>query len=388
MPVAAPVVVFSGPPLTPDEARRRVRLAELAVQQAKNALWSAGENLESLNAAQNAIRLAEARLDSFREMAVSLFPELAQPPTPPAITNETLVLGHLPRETPTYVKGRICPAEFLDDYADHATRSCTRQPAEGFHWQRILAVIPNPSLRQFITSAIVKPGLDWPTGRQLFLRREMEPGALISHLLDGLRLPPITKAGVAESVQAYTERWLPRLDELRIPRNSFLAKLLLAWQLRTLAGALAETEGAIFNDEAPIDAIIQPLRNRRFHLPKVTASWKSHGEEQCFVLHPDKLIAFREKHKQVVPKVLAAIQEYRESGDLPVQLTRMRAKEVPGAFDILFIEEVEHGDQTTPAVLTHQVITGNMQRQNTRKRADKALVDRMKSLGRYKPYNK
>ncbi|KAL7746167.1 hypothetical protein RI367_008520 [Sorochytrium milnesiophthora] len=317
MPVAAPVVVFSGPPLTPDEARRRVRLAELAVQQAKNALWSGCESLGSLQAAQNVIRLAEARLDSFREMVVLLFSELAQPPTTPAITNETLVLGHLPRETPTYVKGRICPAEFLDDDADHATHSCPRQLAESFHWQRILAVTPDPSLWQFITSAI------------LFLRRAMEPGALIFHLLDGLRLPPITQAGVAESVLAYTERWLPRLDELRIPRNSFLAKLLLEWQLRTLAGALAETNRAIFNDEAPIDAIIQPLRNRRFHLSK----------RHCFVLHPDKLIAFREKHKQVVPKVLAAIQEYRESGDLPVQLTRMRAKEVPGAFDILFIEE-------------------------------------------------
>ncbi|KAL7751451.1 hypothetical protein RI367_002909 [Sorochytrium milnesiophthora] len=119
-------------------------------------------------------------------------------------------------------------------------------------------------------TAIIDRALDWPSVKELFPRREMEPATYIGPLLDILKIAPITKSCVAESVQSYTGGWLPNLEKLCVPRNPFLTKLPLTRQLRTRAGALAEAEEAIFNDGAPIDAVIQPLRNRRVYSAQVT----------------------------------------------------------------------------------------------------------------------
>ncbi|KAL7751172.1 hypothetical protein RI367_003377 [Sorochytrium milnesiophthora] len=187
------------------------------------------------------------------------------PPPPPAAVpvsfQDVQAYGKLPADFKDYDKKTMAP----DDY----------------HWRRILAVIPNVTLHKFILAHILDAGFSWSQGRPVFLRREMEPAAYISNLLDILNMGPIAVPGFADSVAAFARRWLSKLDELGVHRDSFLAKLLLAKYLKHIPGALAEVENDIFDPSATMDGIVSRLRNRRFHdsLPSLPFEKQSFLEE-------------------------------------------------------------------------------------------------------------
>ncbi|KAL7746131.1 hypothetical protein RI367_008543 [Sorochytrium milnesiophthora] len=274
------------------------------------------------------------------------------------------------------------------------------------HWTRSLAVSGAQSLPNIIKIDIIDAGSTWAQGKELLLRRKLMPGNYTSHPLDALSMAPVTKLGIADSVQTFTDRWLPKLA-LRGDRNSFLAKLLPAMHLRAITRALALVEDCIFDGNAPIDTITHALRALRLRAHRSYAeyhaavdagrdakdgacnycllcrgAWKYHTPDQCFILHPEKLAAFKDKHKSLMPKVLQVILEYNDKDDLSVPPARMRNKEPPAIFDTLFVGELESVEDTRTE-LTQLVITGNQGRLNPSTKAINACEEKMKDNMRY-----
>ncbi|KAL7745994.1 hypothetical protein RI367_003123 [Sorochytrium milnesiophthora] len=210
----------------------------VALKLAFERVWTAPNEATRLEAEQLAEQ-AERRFGVLLRMALVQFPELA--PTQDFGADD---FGTLPANFKAYNKLETHPARFLDDFAAAVTGTCRRQPAEQYQFVRLLAVIEDPALRAFVNGHIVKPGLDWRSGKQLFLRREMEPAAHIKFALRPLKMEPIRTPGSADTVESFAERWVSEIEAMQVSRNSLLAKLLFAHHLRFMETALIEVCGA------------------------------------------------------------------------------------------------------------------------------------------------
>ncbi|KAL7746277.1 hypothetical protein RI367_008382 [Sorochytrium milnesiophthora] len=286
-----------------------------AVLRLRQACWSTMVNPSAYGAAQAALQFAEERLAGMSAVADAMFPPLP-PAAVPVPLQDVQAYGKLPADFKDYYKKTMAPDLFLEKFESVATRTCTRSPPEDYHCLRILAVILEVALRKFIQAHIIGAGLSWSQGRPVFLRREVEPAAYISNLLDILNMGPID-----DSVEAFVSRWLPELDELGVHRDSFLAKLLLAKHLKHVSGALAEAENDIFDPSTTMDGIVS----------------RSHTEDNCFDLHPDKFASFQDKNKHLTPKVTVALEDAKKAHSLDAHLHRMEEKEYPATFELLFL---------------------------------------------------
>ncbi|KAL7751266.1 hypothetical protein RI367_003125 [Sorochytrium milnesiophthora] len=289
-------------PQTGDEARTLLEQARMAVKLAIEHVWTATNEATRLEAEQLAEQ-AERRFGVLLRMAQVQFPELA--PTQDFGADD---FGTLPANFKAYNKLETHPARFLDDFAAAATRTCRRHPAEQYHFVRMLAVIEDPALRAFVDGHIVKPGLDWRSGKQLFLRREMEPAAHIKFALRPLKMEPIRTPGSADSVESFAERWVSEIEAMQVSRNSLLAKLLFAHHLRFMETALIETIAkikalrfavppkAVQDEKTPLPTeksnSVAPNKDRigkgceHCHQEGMPF-WKGHSKEKCFFLHPE-----------------------------------------------------------------------------------------------------
>ncbi|KAL7745989.1 hypothetical protein RI367_008701 [Sorochytrium milnesiophthora] len=246
-------------PQSADEARHHLELARQAVQVAFERVWVATDP-PTRQAAEQAAQQAEARYNTLTRMAQAQFPALAPMASPED-------LGRLPADFPAYDKRKQHPAKFLEDFANAATRTCKRQPAEPYHFLRMLAVLPDQSLRAYVDQHIVKAGLDWRAGKQVFLRREMEPAAHVELALRPLKMRPVTTPGNADSVESFAQRSIPEIEARQVNRDSLLVKLLFAMQLQHMKADLTKIEPAVFDSSVSFEQMVSEIKALRFAVP-------------------------------------------------------------------------------------------------------------------------
>ncbi|KAL7747661.1 hypothetical protein RI367_006950 [Sorochytrium milnesiophthora] len=356
-------------PQSADEARHHLELARQAVQVAFERVWVATDP-PTRQAAEQAAQQAEARYNTLTRMAQAQFPALAPMASPED-------LGRLPADFPAYDKRMQHPAKFLEDFANAATRTCKRQPAEPYHFLRMLAVLPDQSLRAYVDQHIVKAGLDWRAGKQVFLRREMEPAAHVELALRPLKMRPVTTPGSADSVESFAQRWIPEIEALQVNRDSLLVKLLFAMQLQHMKADLTKIEPAVFDSSVSFEQMVSEIKALRFAVPpnvedraKPSSTsqrpsapaptkenlnkgceycqklgktfWWKHQKNMCFLLHP----------------------ELRPSREPTVLLQQFQELE----------QEVLAKNNPEPSVLTGALVTGNTTRlQAVKRRAAEEL---------------
>ncbi|KAL7748139.1 hypothetical protein RI367_006495 [Sorochytrium milnesiophthora] len=259
-------------------------------------------------------------------------------------------LGRLPADFPAYDKRKQHPAKFLEDFANAATRTCKRQPAEPYHFLRMLAVLPDQSLRAYVDQHIVKAGLDWRAGKQVFLRREMEPAAHVELALRLLKMRPVTTPGSADLVESFAQRWIPEIEALQVNRDSLLVKLLFAMQLQHMKADLTRIEPAVFDSSVSFEQMVSEIKALSAPAPTKEnlnkgceycqklgkTFWWKHQKDKCFLLHP----------------------ELRPSREPTVLLQQFQELE----------QEVLAKNNPEPSVLTGALVTGNTTRLQAVKR--------------------
>ncbi|KAL7752633.1 hypothetical protein RI367_001635 [Sorochytrium milnesiophthora] len=351
-------------PQSDDKAGHHLGLARQA-----ELAWGATDPL-TRQADEQAAQQADAHYNTLTRRAQAQFLALLPISSPED-------LGRIPADFPAYHKRKQHPARFLEDFVNAATRTSKRQPAEPYHFLWMLAVVPDQSLRAYVDQHIVKAGLDWRAGKQVFLRREMEPAAHVVLALRPLKMRPVTTPGSADSVESFAQRWIPEIEALQVNRDSLLVKLLFAMQLQHMKADLTKIEPAVFDSSVSFEQMVSEIKGLRFAVPpnvedraKPSSTpqrpsapaptkdnlnkgceycqklgktfWWKHQKDKCFLLHP----------------------ELRPSREPTVLLQQFQELE----------QEVLAKNNPEPSVLTGALVTGNTTRlQAVKRRAAEEL---------------